>query len=95
MDLWCEELTDCDTYLERSSDETATESVREEKDCLPASEDLAILNNDCVLDRLLETEARYVPKPADRVYNSVQNEVEPHMRTILATWMSEVSKQTV
>lgn len=84
MDLWCEETADTD--LNSSSNDV----VRE--DCLPAATDLAILNHDSVLERLLNTEANYIPAPIDRVYKCVQKEIQLHMRNILATWMSEVSK---
>lgn len=90
MDLWCTEPTASPALSFDSGVFNDPEDlVREE--CLPASIDHKLLNNGKVLERLLQTEAHYIPPPVLQVYKCVQKEVQLHMRKTLATWMCEVS----
>lgn len=78
MDLLCAESPVVDVDVQR-------------KDFLSASTDTNIIRHDCLLQRLLVTEARCVPASAAIVYKYVQKDIKLHMRKILTTWMMEVS----
>lgn len=54
-----------------------------------AQRDRSIFDDDRVLDNLLNSEFKYMPK--FNYFNRVQTEVQPYMRKIVTTWMMEVS----
>lgn len=54
-----------------------------------AQRDRSIFDDDRVLENLLNSEFKYMPK--FNYFNRVQTEVQPYMRKIVTTWMMEVS----
>ena len=54
--------------------------------------DPALVENDRVLMNLIRNEPRYLPKYAD-YFKTVQVEVKPHMRKVVADWMLDVSQE--
>lgn len=54
-----------------------------------AQRDRSIFDDDRVLQNLLSSEFKYMPK--FNYFNRVQTEVQPYMRKIVTTWMMEVS----
>lgn len=56
-----------------------------------AYQDPVLLGDDRVLENLLTTEESYIPNCG--YFSIVQEEIEPHMRRIVTTWMLEVSSR--
>ena len=53
--------------------------------------DPAVLGDDRVVQNLLTREDKYIP--SCRYFDSVQNEIEPHMRMMVTTWMQDVCEE--
>lgn len=58
-----------------------------------AYKDRVILKDDRVLKNLLASEEKYLP--SCNYFKIVQNEVEPYMRRMVATWMLEVCEMNI
>lgn len=87
MDLWCNESSS-PAQLQQESSSPAESQPNEG---ILAQPDQHLLQDHRVLQKLLLTELRCLPQKPELVYDAVQNEVRPHMRKILTTWMLEVS----
>ena len=83
MDLWCNESS--------SPVQQPLTEQDAQPDAIVALVDPNLLADARVLQRLLLTELRCLPREPDFVFNCVQREVRPHMRKILTSWMLEVS----
>jgi len=86
MDLWCNE-----PHLreDQQNEETMTSTIHPEY--IAAAADHVLMSDHRVLDKLLMTESRGMISEADIIYDSLDSEVRPKMRKILASWMLEVS----
>lgn len=76
MELWCSE----------SSENSQIDNNR----VIIAKPDKNLLSDERVWKLLVDTETRCIPNDTNTTY-SVQSELQPYMRRILANWMLEVS----